>query len=110
MAGKTKLDEVAGMDAELMLMLPGGTPTKAGPWHGVTTEVNDRHVRSDLAGDPDVKRGRIGRRVGGARRPLEMSFKRRRHKWSGRLIVLADRRRDTHAAEQLGVKEIQSLR
>ena len=62
-------------------------------------------MRSDLTGDPDVKRGRIGRRVGGARRPLEMSFKRRRHKWSGRL-----RRRNTHAAEQLGVKEIQSLR
>ena len=87
---KDKLDEVTGMDAELML--PCGTPTKTGPWDGVTTEVNDRHVRSDLTGDPDMKRWRSGRRVGGARRPLEMSFKRRRHKWSGRLIVLADRR------------------
>ena len=62
---KDKLDEVTGMDAELMLMLPCGTPTKTGPWDGVTTEVNDRHVRSDLTGDPDMKRWRSGRRVGG---------------------------------------------
>ena len=87
---ENKLDEVTGMDTELML--PCGTPTKTGPWDGVTTEVNDRHVRSYLTGDPNMKRWRIGRRVGGARRPLEMSFKRRRRKRSGRIIVLADRR------------------
>ena len=65
-----ELYEVTGMETELML--PHGTTAKAGPWDGITTEINHRHVRSYLAGDPNMKGWRRGRRVGSARGPLEM--------------------------------------
>jgi len=87
---ENELDEVTGMDTELML--PCGAPTETCPWDGVTTEVNHRHVRGHLTSDPNMEGWRIGRRVGGARRPLEMSFKRRRRKRGRRIIVFADRR------------------
>jgi len=87
---ENKLDEVTGMDTELML--PCGATTKTCPWDGITTEVNHSHVRGHLTSDPNMERGRAGRRVGGARRPLEMPFKRRRRKRGRRIIVLADRR------------------
>jgi len=94
---ENKLDEVTGMETELML--PCGTPTKTCPWDGITAEVNHSHVRGHLTSDPDMESGRTGRRVRSARRPLEMPFKRRRRKRGRRVIVLADRRRDTHAAK-----------
>ena len=87
---ENKLDEVTGMDTKLML--PCGTPTKTCPWDGITTEVNHSHVRGHLTSDPDMERGRTRRRVSGARRPLEMPFKRRRRKRGRRIIVLAGRR------------------
>ena len=62
-----ELYEVTGMETELML--PHGTTAKAGPWDGITTEINHRHVRSYLAGDPNMKGWRRGRRVGSARGP-----------------------------------------
>ena len=62
-----KLDEIAGMDAELM---PCWTQRK----------VNNCHVRSNLTGDPNMKGWRFERRVGGAWWPLEMSFKTRTQK------------------------------
>ena len=87
---KNKLDEITGVDTELML--PGGTSTKTCPWDSVTTEVNHRHVRGHLTSDPNMERWRRGRRISGTRRPLEMPFKRRRRKGGRRIIVLADRR------------------
>ena len=73
-------------------MLPHGATAKAGPRDGITTEINHRHVRSYLAGDPNMKGWRRGRRISSARGPLEMPFKRRRSEWSGLIVVLPDRR------------------
>ena len=87
---ENKLDEISGMDTKLML--PCRTPTKTCPRDGITTEVNHSHVRSHLTSDPDMERGRTGRRVSSARRPLEMPLERRRRKRGRRIIVLAGRR------------------